>query len=267
MRAWLGVVGGLLLALGCSRPNSAFNRSVAGDARPVDAGTEAPPLNADGSAVDLAPDLASEAAGDVAAELAPDVAPPADAPPPDLVLPADAPPADAPPPDAPPPDAPPADAPPPDVMEAPLPVGTGLRGQYFDGVELEGGDTGELELTRTDGTINFDWGSGAADGNVDDDWFSVRWTGKVMPLYSETYTFRTETDEGVRLWVNNQLLIDEWDGSGRVVTHTATISLQAYQQVPIRLEYFETTGSAVARLSWMSPSRALQIVPRERLFP
>ena len=150
-------------------------------------------------------------------------------------------------------------------VDGPVSVGTGLRGQYFDGSQLEMGDTGALEMTRDNEAIDFDWGTGSPGGNVDFDWFSVRWTGKVMPRFSETYTFRTVTDEGVRLWVNRQLLIDKWTVNASV-PHTGTITLQAYTQYEIKVEYFEQTGAAVARLSWMSSSQPLQIIPRANLF-
>jgi hypothetical protein len=160
----------------------------------------------------------------------------------------------------------PADLPSDLPADGPVPVGTGLRGQYFDGSMLEAGDTGALEMTRDNEAIDFDWGTGSPDGRVDDDWFSVRWTGKVMPRFSETYTFRTVADEGVRLWVNRQLIIDRWTATNASVTNTGTISLQAYTQYEIKVEYFEQTGAAVARLSWMSSSQPLQIIPRANLF-
>jgi hypothetical protein len=154
----------------------------------------------------------------------------------------------------------------PDLPDAPVPIGTGLRGQYFDGSQLEMGDTGVLEMTRDNEVIDFDWGTGSPGGQVDDDWFSVRWTGKVMPRFSETYTFRTVADEGIRLWVNGQLIIDRWSAPNASVTNNGTITLQAYTQYEIKVEYFEQTGAAVARLSWMSSSQPLQIIPRANLF-
>ena len=159
--------------------------------------------------------------------------------------------------------APDASPPPPD---APLPEGSGLLGVYFDGVALENGNSGEIDQRRVDGTIDFDWGTGRPGSNVDDDWFSVRWTGQIMPLYSETYTFSTRTDEGVRLWVNGVQIVDHWENQ-QATTRSGTIPLTAYQMYDIRMEYFEATGAAMARLFWESPSQPQQIVPSSRLFP
>jgi hypothetical protein len=159
-----------------------------------------------------------------------------------------------------------ADRPPDLAPDGPLPVGTGLRGDYFDGSMLELGDTGALDASHPAEAVDFDWGTGRPDPVVDNDWFSVRWSGQVMPLYSETYTFRTLSDEGVRLWVDGKLIIDHWL-TQTATSRTGTIALSAYRRYDIKLEYFEQTGSAVARLYWSSPSQASEIVRKACLFP
>src|SRR5688572_11078881 len=86
--------------------------------------------------------------------------------------------------------------------ETPLTGGIGLRGEYFDNRDFSA-----PKLTRVDPTVNFNWGTGSPDPAIGSDTFSVRWTGRVSPRYSETYRFYTTSDDGVRLWVNGQLLI------------------------------------------------------------
>lgn len=149
---------------------------------------------------------------------------------------------------------------------APDTVGSGLRGDYFDGVALEAGDTGSLDLRRVDATIDFDWGYGRPSSSVDDDWFSVRWTGQVMPQFSETYTFSTVTDDGVRLWIDGVLLIDQWTNQESTM-RSGTVRLVANRKHDIRMEYYEATQQAVARLYWSSISQRQEIIPRARLFP
>jgi hypothetical protein len=146
------------------------------------------------------------------------------------------------------------------------PMGSGLRGDYFDGVELEAGVTGTLDLRRVDAMIDFDWGTGRPSAAVDDDYFSVRWTGQVMPLYSETYTFTTLTDEGVRLWVNGTLLIDRWVNQTATM-HSASLALVAGRRYDVKMEYFEATGAAVAKLYWASATQRMELVPTSCLFP
>jgi hypothetical protein len=140
-------------------------------------------------------------------------------------------------------------------------VGTGLIAEYYDNSDFTG-----TKVTRTDTTVNFNWGSGPPDPALGADTFSVRWMGQVKPLYSETYTFYTRTDDGVRLWVNGQLLVDKW--VNQVATEwSGTVTLVADQKYDIKMEYYENTGSASASLSWSSASQAKQIVPQSRLYP
>lgn len=139
--------------------------------------------------------------------------------------------------------------------------GTGLLGQYFNNMDFTG-----FVLERVDATINFDWASGSPNGALDANTFSVRWSGSVQPRYSQTYTFSTTTDDGVRLWVNGQSIIDRWIDQGPT-THSGTIALTANQLYEIRMDYYENTGGAVARLQWSSSSQAQEIIPQSRLFP
>ncbi|MEI7554269.1 PA14 domain-containing protein [Candidatus Chlorohelix sp.] len=140
-------------------------------------------------------------------------------------------------------------------------VGTGLKGEYFDNVDFT-----NLKLTRVDKTVNFNWGNGSPDSSIGVDTFSVRWSGQVLPQFSETYTFYTQSDDGVRLWVNGQLLVDNWTNHASV-QNSGTIQLTAGQKYYIRMEYYDNRGSAIAKLSWSSPSQSKQIIPVNRLFP
>ena len=138
---------------------------------------------------------------------------------------------------------------------------TGLRGEYFAGISLTG-----PPRTRPDSTVNFNWGSGFADPNVGAELVSVRWTGRVTPRYSQTYRFHTNCDDGSRLWVNNQLLVDNWVDQGPV-ERSGTITLTAGVPYDLRMEYYNRGGSALAQLLWSSPSQTKQIVPQEVLTP
>ena len=135
----------------------------------------------------------------------------------------------------------------------------GLSGDYYSGRNFE-----RFVLTRVDGTVNFSWPFEGPTPALPRDFFSVRWTGKVIPLHSETYTFITTTDDGVRLWVNNQLIIDKWVDQG-ATAYQGTIGLVAGVPVDIRLEYYDNAWGAVARLEWQSSSQVRQIVPRDQL--
>lgn len=138
--------------------------------------------------------------------------------------------------------------------------GTGLTANYFNNMDFT-----SLKATRTDATVNFDWGLGAPMTSMDADTFSVRWTGKVKPQYTGTYTFYTSSDDGVRLWVNNQLIINKWVDQA-TTEWSGTIQLTAGQKYDIKLEYYDNTEDAIAKLSWSSPLQAKQIIPQNRLY-
>lgn len=130
--------------------------------------------------------------------------------------------------------------------------------------------TGSPVRTQTDSAItngnNGDWGAGTFDPAVFQDNFTARWTGQVQPQYSETYYFVARVDDGVKLWVNNQLIVNRWPGGG-VTDSQGAITLQAGVLYDIALEYYEATGSAEAHLSWYSQSQPKQIIPTSRLYP
>ncbi|MBA3699219.1 MAG: PQQ-dependent sugar dehydrogenase [Planctomycetes bacterium] len=145
-----------------------------------------------------------------------------------------------------------------------LPNGSGLTGEYWTNQDKT--FTGTATVTRTDAVVDFTWGNGSPDAAITADKFTVRWTGKVQPAVSETYTFFTTTDDGVRLWVNNQLVIDQWVDQAPTES-SGSIALTGGTQYDVKLEYFENGGGAEAELRWSSPSTFKAIVPMYRLFP
>jgi PA14 domain/Glycosyl hydrolase family 26/CARDB len=133
----------------------------------------------------------------------------------------------------------------------------GLLGTYFHGTALAG-----PAINRTDPNIDFNWGKAGPMSGIGVDSFSVRWTGFVTAPYTGAYTFYAKTDDGERVWVNNQLLIDHWGNHGAVLdTATAPITLTAGRLYPIKVEYWEGTNSASAQLLWSGPNIAQQVVP------
>jgi hypothetical protein len=81
--------------------------------------------------------------------------------------------------------------------------------------------------------------------------WSARWTGQVQAPHTGTFTFTTASDDGIRLWVNDQLLIDQWTAHG-AKEDSGTIELEAGRKYPIWLEYFQGAGDSVCRLYWSS---------------
>ncbi len=138
----------------------------------------------------------------------------------------------------------------------------GLTGLYFSDRYLT-----TPAITRIDPTVNFNWSGGSPDPSVPQQQFSVRWTGSVLAPSSGTYTFATLSDDGVRLWVNNQLLVDNWTDHVST-TNTGTISLQAGQAYSVRMEYYQATGSSFAELLWTPPGQSGPVaIPAAALAP
>ena len=119
-------------------------------------------------------------------------------------------------------------------------------------------------LTRADSTIDFEWGNGPPDEKLSDNDFDITWTGSIVPKYSEEYTFYTYSDDGVKLWINGKLIIENWTEHSPI-EDIGKISLDAGREYSLRMEYYEKSGGATAKLSWSSPSQSKQIVPANAL--
>lgn len=124
----------------------------------------------------------------------------------------------------------------------------GLQAAYFDNEDLSGSPA----LSRTDANIDFNWGNGSPGGTVGVDHFSVRWTGNItVPAAVGDVTLAATSDDGVRVWVNDQLCIGNWGANDSSVTE-ATIGLKAGQSYQLRVEFLELTGNAIMSLKWRS---------------
>ena len=130
-------------------------------------------------------------------------------------------------------------------------AGTGVKGEYYDNSAFT-----NLKLTRTDPQVNFDWGIGAPAATVGSDTFSVRWSCQLLVPETGSYTFSTLNSDGVRLYINGILLLDDYVDQLTGWKDGTPISLTAGQRVELQMEYYENTGSAVAKLKWTGPSLA-----------
>ncbi|MBA7636796.1 hypothetical protein ES703_44424 [subsurface metagenome] len=141
--------------------------------------------------------------------------------------------------------------------------GGGLIGEYFNTMDL----SGRPVLTRIDPLVDVDYGIGSPEPNaVNEDGFSVRWRGEVQAAFSEVYTFYTRTNDGSRLWIDEQLIVDKWAWVNRVVdTRGEPIELVAGERYSIRMEWFNEDGDAEAHLLWESASEPKAIIPSAAL--
>ncbi len=149
-------------------------------------------------------------------------------------------------------------------------TGIGLQGAYWantTGVAFTNpAFSASPTFTRTDPTVNFNWSTTPPSVSIGLSNFVVRWTGAVQPEYNETYTFTTATANGVRLFVNGQLLINHWTNQP-FTAWSNTITLAAQQRYNIEMDFFNQSAGAMAQLSWSSPSTANAIIPQTQLYP
>jgi Glycoside hydrolase family 44/PA14 domain/Fibronectin type III domain len=144
----------------------------------------------------------------------------------------------------------------------PPPIATGLAATYFDNKDFTG-----TTLSRTDATVNFNWGTGSPVPGIGADTFSVRWTGQVQAVESGSYRFRTTSDDGVRLWVNGQLLINNWTDHAATTDTSAAVALTAGQKYDLKLEYYDNTGGPVMKLLWRRPGQGtFAVIPQSQLY-
>jgi len=125
------------------------------------------------------------------------------------------------------------------------PGALGLKGEYFNNKDL----SGEPALVRIDPTVNFDWAMDAPDLGIDPDAFSVRWTGWLVPDETQDYLLSVTTDDGVRLYLDGKLLLDQWVWRSATTDHIP-VKLEAGQAYDLRIEYYENGGYACAFLGW-----------------
>ncbi len=123
----------------------------------------------------------------------------------------------------------------------------GWQAEYFNNKELEGTPV----LTRIDAKVDFDWGNGSPAPEVNVDNFSARWTGRYTASCSGKHRFNLDVDDGVRLYVDDKLVMNAWPD--HVGVTTALVEMQQGQQYELRVEYHESTGGAKCKLTMETP--------------
>lgn len=135
----------------------------------------------------------------------------------------------------------------------------------------------ETSIQRIDPNIDFRWVRNSPDPRIRVDNFQAKWEGYITPLFSETYTFTAKADDGIRVWVDGKLLIDQWNTQNEGMesfvegaeTSRATkseIKLVKGRRYSIKVEYFEDKLNAIASLNWSSKSQKEEVVPASAFF-
>ncbi|HEV8196897.1 MAG TPA: glycoside hydrolase family 3 N-terminal domain-containing protein [Gemmatimonadales bacterium] len=124
-------------------------------------------------------------------------------------------------------------------------LGPGLEAEYFDNITLEG----TPRVRRVDPFIDFRWTLSAPDTSLASDWYSVRWTGRLIAPRTGVVRIGVEGNDGYRLYLDDRLLIDNWKKQSYRTT-VKPVRLLRGRAYRIRLEYFESTGNARIRMVW-----------------
>jgi hypothetical protein len=140
-------------------------------------------------------------------------------------------------------------------------AGSGLTAQYYAGANFE-----TLKHTRTEGYLDRDWDYVSPAPDVPAAPFSARYTGKVRPTHTGTWTFYARYDDGCRVWVNDVQLVNDW-AAGAMRESSGTVALTADVEYDITVEYFQQEALGGLHLSWSHASVPKQIVPQSRLVP
>ena len=141
--------------------------------------------------------------------------------------------------------------------------GSGLKGEYFSNSTALTG-FGAANRVTLDEAINFNWGNGSPATTISNDVFKVRWTGTLKALTDDTYTIYVNASDGIRLWINNELLIDSWSDK-TITTHTTVLALQKTKDYDIRLEYYSNVNPAYCNLQWSAGGICRQVIPSTQL--
>jgi YVTN family beta-propeller protein len=138
----------------------------------------------------------------------------------------------------------------------------GLTGRYHPNATLAGAPV----LTRTE-AVDFNWGTASPAASLPSDNFSVRWSGEIRAPSSGTYYLRMISDDGMKATLNGSSIMNNFWTTGLITTTSKALTLTAGTKYAIRIDYFEATGSAQARLQWRTPgTTTYRTIPREYLY-
>lgn len=143
-------------------------------------------------------------------------------------------------------------------------TGTGLKATYFDNPDL----TAPVVSTVEPVILHSKAVAAAPAPGVSPGTYSVRWEGSVAAQFNQAYTFFAQADDGVRVWVNGNLVIDQWGPHANTEYQSAPVTLTAGTKVPVRVEFRQGSGRlGQVRLMWKSNSTPKSVVPSAQLFP
>jgi hypothetical protein len=139
----------------------------------------------------------------------------------------------------------------------------GIKARYYTSTSSDIFNTFVLERSETE--INKTWGSGSPAPGLPADNFSVMWYGSILSPVGGEVTFYTSSDDGVRLYIDGKMVINNWTDHG-LQENSVTLMLQAGRLYSFLLQYYEKGGASQIQLSWSGPGLSKQIIPAANFF-
>lgn len=144
--------------------------------------------------------------------------------------------------------------------------GSGLFGEYFNFFNGQPVFEGEPAISRVDSTINFYWDESPNDSLINKDSFLVSWTGFVEPIFDGNYAFGVDIRNAARLFIDGELLIDEWILHPRSFFTTDSVFLESGKRYPVAFEMYKSGGPGVAGLYWSADRMSMRLIPTSQLY-
>ena len=148
------------------------------------------------------------------------------------------------------------------LINASIGNGTGLTGNYYNATTSL---SGTPVVTEIDPSINWNWNGNSPVAGVGGTNWSAEWTGSLLAETTATYTISTISDDGVMVYLNGNLIINDWNDHPPT-TDTATVTLKAGQKYTIDIKYYQNGGGSLLQLYWMAPGIPNQIIPTTQLY-
>ncbi|MCI4667183.1 MAG: PQQ-dependent sugar dehydrogenase [Bacteroidia bacterium] len=138
--------------------------------------------------------------------------------------------------------------------------GDGLKAVYYNNADLT-----DSSMTQVDSEIDFFWSNQRPEPQIEYSTFSAKWEGWLEPPFDGNYQLEITADDGVRVWVDNVLVIDEWRDQA-ASSYNTIVNLTAWDKVPIRVDYYQNKVFAQARLSWSHSNFSKEVIPTRFLY-
>ncbi len=142
----------------------------------------------------------------------------------------------------------------------------GITAEFYNGQHFD-----TLVTTRIEKDLDFDWNDGKSrPEGIHQHYYSIRFSGEILAEQSGEYSFVTTSNDGIRVWVDNRLIIDNWTDHG-VTVNMGKIMLEKGMRYSIKMEYYQTLGVAITKLAWITPVEAktlgTQKLPKPKSYP